>query len=105
MLSLPLRQHILDYKPPHDFVIPAFATFDSSTDPYNYMLHYNQAMILNAGNDRMLCEVFPASLWGPVLAWFYKILRNLINSFNELWAASVSQYVCSVRQKRNINSL
>ena len=33
MLSLPLRQHILDYEPPRRFVIPAFSTFDGSADP------------------------------------------------------------------------
>ena len=68
MLSLPLGQYILDYEPPHGFVIPAFTTFDGSTDPYDHMLHYNQAMILNASNDCLLCKVFLASLWGSALA-------------------------------------
>ena len=68
MLSSPLRQHILDYKPPRGFDIPTFTTFDGSTDLYNHMLHYNQAMTLNAGNDRLLCKVFLASLRGPALA-------------------------------------
>ena len=84
MLSSPLVQHILDYEPPRGFDISTFSTFDGSTDPYDHMLHYNQAMILNADNDRLLCKVFPASLWGPALAWFHKLLHNLINSFNEL---------------------
>ena len=51
MLSSPLGQHILDYDPPHGFVIPIFTTFDGSTDPFDRMLHYNQAMTLNADND------------------------------------------------------
>ena len=42
-----------------------FAMYDGSSDPYDHMLHFNQAMILNAGNDRLLCKVFPASLKGP----------------------------------------
>ena len=105
MLSSPQGQHILDYEPPRGFVIPAFATFDDSTDPYDHMLHYNQAMILNADNDRLLCKIFPASLWGPLLAWFHNLPHNSINSFNELWATFISQYLCSVRQKRNISSL
>ena len=71
MLFSPLRQHILDYKPPRGFVILAFTTFDGSIDPYDHMLHYNQVMILNVGNDRLLCKVFPNSLWGPALAWFH----------------------------------
>ena len=84
MFYLPLGQHILDYEPPHRFVIPAFATFDGSTDPYDHLFHYNQAMILNVGNDCMLYKVFPASLQGLALAWFHKLPRNSINSFNEL---------------------
>ena len=64
MLSLPLGQHILNYEPPRGFGLPAFAMFDGSADPYKHMLHYNKAMILNAGNNRLLCKVFLASLWG-----------------------------------------
>ena len=41
MLSSSLGQHILDYEPPCRFFIPAFATFDGSTNPYDHILHYN----------------------------------------------------------------
>ena len=82
MLSSPLGQHILDYKPPCGFFILAFTTFDGSTDPYDHMLHYNQAMTLNAENDWLLCKVFLASLRRPALAWFHKLSRCLINLFN-----------------------
>ena len=102
---LSTRQHILDYNPPCDFSMPPFAMYDGSSDPYDHMLHYNQAMILNAGDDRLLCKVFPASLKGPALAWFHKLPRGSINTFGELWAAFVSQYLCSIRQKGNISSL
>ena len=69
------------------------------------MLYYNQVMILNTDNDRLLCKVFLASLWGPALALFHKLMSSLINSFNGLWAAFVSHYLCLGRQKRNISSL
>ena len=62
-------------------------------------------MILSVGDDRLLCKVFPASLKGPALAWFHKLPRGSINTFGELWAAFVSQYLCSVSQKGNISSL
>ena len=91
--------------PPIAFSIPPFAMYDGSSDPYDHVLHYNQAMILNAGDDRLLCKVFPTSLKGPALAWFHKLPRGSINTFDELWAASVSQYLCSIRQKGNISSL
>ena len=97
MLFSPLRQHVLNYEPPPGFVILAFTIFDDSNDPYDHMLHYNKAMTLNAGNDRLLCKVFSTSLQGPMLAWFHKLPHNSINSFNELWTAFISQYLCSVR--------
>ena len=91
MLSSPLGQHILEYESPRGFFVPTFATFDCFVDPYDHMLHYNQAMILNADNNRLLCKVFLASLRGHALAWFHKLPRNSINSFNELWVAFISQ--------------
>ena len=105
MLSSPLGQHILNYEPPCGFVMPTFTIFDISNDPYDHMLHYNHAMTLDVGNDHLLCKVFPASLRGPGLAWFHKLPCNSINSFNELWATFIYQYICSVRQKRNISFL
>ena len=105
MLSSPLRQHILDYKPSRRFMMPTFAMFDGSIDPYDQMLHYNQEMTLNARNDHLLCKVFPASLQGHALAWFHRLPHNSVNSFNELWTLFISQYLCSVWQKRNISSL
>ena len=84
MLSSPLGQHILDYEPPHGFVILVFTTFDGSADPYDHMLHFKQAMMLNASNDQLLCKVFPSSLRGLALAWFHKLWRYSINSFYEL---------------------
>ena len=91
MMSSLLGLHILDYKPPREFIMPPFAMYDGSSDPYDHMLHFNQARILNTGDDRLLCKVFPASLKGLTLAWFHKLPRGSINTFGELWAAFVSQ--------------
>ena len=90
MLSFPLGQNILSYEPPHGFAIPPFTMYDGSFDPYDHMLHFNQAMILSAGNDRLQCKLFSASLKGPSLAWFHKLPRGSINSFNNLWTPFVS---------------
>ena len=104
MLSSPLRRHILDYEPPRGFIIPTFSMFNGSTDPYDHMLHYYQAMILNVGNYLLLCK-FSRLVCEALHAWFHKLPRSLINTFNELWGAFISQHLCSVYQKRNISSL
>ena len=85
--------------------MPTFARFDGSSDPYDHILHYNQAIILNARNDYLLCKVSQASLQGPALAWFHRLPLNSVNSFNKLWTIFISQYLCSVCQKKKINSL
>ena len=85
--------------------MPTFAMLDRSSDPYDHMLHYNQVMTLNVGNDQLIYKVFLASLQGPTLAWFHRIPRNSMNLFNKLWIVFISQYLCSVRQKMNISSL
>ena len=82
MFSSPLGQHILSYEPSGGFVIPPFSMYDGFSDPYDHMLHFNQAMILNAGDDYLLCKVFSASLKGPVLALFHKLPRIFINMFS-----------------------
>ena len=105
ILSSPLGQHILDYEPPQGYIMPTFAMFDGSNDPYNHMLHYNQTMTLNTGNDHQLCKVFLTSFQGLTLAWFHRLPPNSVNSFNELWTVVISQYLCSVQQRRNISSL
>ena len=99
MLSSPLRQHILDYEPPRGFIMPTFAMFDGSSSPYDHMLYYNQVITLNAINDHLLCKVFPASLQGPTLAWFHRLLCNSVNLFNDLWTIFISQYLCSVGRR------
>ena len=48
---------------------------------------------------------FSASLCGSALAWFHKLSRSSINTFNELWRAFISPHLCSMRHKRNISSL
>ena len=90
MLSSPSGQHILNYEPPRVFVMPAFTMFNGSNDLYAQMLHYNQAMTLNAGNDHLLCKVFLTGLRRPALAGFHKLPHNSTNSFNELWTAFIS---------------
>ena len=93
ILSSPLGQRILDYEPPRGFIMPTFAMLDGSSDPYEHMLHYNQVMTLNTGNDQLLCKVFPASLQGLTLTWFHGLLCNSMNSFDKLWIVFISHYL------------
>ena len=73
--------------------------YDSSSDPYDHMLHFNQAMILNAGDDRLLCKVFPVNLKGPALAWFHKLPIGSITR-----SACSSPSICAQSSKKGIST-
>ena len=104
MLSSPLGHLILSYESSRGFVISSFAMYDGPFDPYDHMLHFNQVMILNAVDDRLLCKVFLASLKGPALAWFHKLLWRSINTFSELWG-HLFPNICARFDRREISVL
>ncbi|RVW20968.1 hypothetical protein CK203_112301 [Vitis vinifera] len=47
-------------------------------------MHYRQLMTLDIGNDVLLCKVFPASLQGQALSWFYRLPMNNVDNFRDL---------------------
>ena len=105
MLSTPFCSHIIHYDPPRGFLVPKFSTYDGASDPFDHIMHYRQLMTLNIGNDALLCKVFPASLQGQALSWFHRLPPNSVDNFRNLSEAFVGQYLCSARQKQNINTL
>ena len=83
----------------------AISMYDDSIDLYDHMLHFNQTMILSAGNDYLLCKVFPVSLNGPTLAWFHKLMRGSINSFQRIVGSVHFLILMFGPTERNISSL
>ena len=41
--------------------MPKFSAYDGSNDPFDHIKHYRQLMILDIGNEVLLCKVFPPS--------------------------------------------
>ncbi|KAL6316779.1 hypothetical protein AAG906_021079 [Vitis piasezkii] len=105
MLSTPFSPRIIKYEPPRGFFVPKFSTYDGTSDPFDHIMHYQQLMTLDIGNDMLLCKVFPASLQGQALSWFDRLPTNPVNNFRELSEVFVGQYLCSARHKQNISTL
>ena len=64
MFCTPFCSHIIHYEPPRGFLVPKFSTYDGTNDSFDPNMHYRQLMMLDIGNDALLCKVFPASLQG-----------------------------------------
>ena len=105
MLSTPFCSHIIHYDPPRGFLVPKFSTYDGSSDPFDYIMHYRQLMTLDIRNDVLLCKVFPPSLQCQALSWFHRLPPNSVDNFRDLSEAFVGQYLCSARHKQNISTL
>lgn len=105
MLSMPFSPHIINYEPSKGFMVPKFTTYDKTSDLFDHFMHYRQLMILDIGNDALLCKVFPTNLHGQALSWFHYLPKNSVNSFRDLSKPFVGHYLCSACHKQNISTL
>ncbi|KAL6324418.1 hypothetical protein AAG906_013022 [Vitis piasezkii] len=102
MFSMPFNPHIINYEPLRGYMVPKFRTYDGTSDPFDYIMHYRQLMTLDIGNDALLCKVFLANLHGQALLWFHRLPKNSMNNFRDLSEAFVGHYLCSTHHKHNI---
>ena len=69
--------------------MPKFSVYDGFSDPFDHIMHYRQLMTLDIGNDALLCKVFPVSLQGQALLWFYCLPMNFVDNLWDLSKAFV----------------
>ena len=81
---------ILNQEAPPHFALPKFQMYDGLSDPFDHLIHYQQIMTLQTGNDALQCKVFPSTLAGPALSWFHRLAPNLVTSFHRLSEKFVS---------------
>ena len=105
MLSTPFSPRVINYEPPKGFLVPKFSVYDGFSDPFDHIMHYQQLMTLDIGNDMLLYKVFPASLQGQALSWFHRLPTNSVDNFRDLSEAFIGQYLCLARHKQNISTL
>ena len=67
MLSMPFGSHIISYDSPRGFVVPKCIMYDESSEPFNFLMHFQQTMTLDIGNAFLVCKVFPVNLHGLAL--------------------------------------
>lgn len=73
-------------------MVPKFAMYDGSIDPFGYLMHCHQVMTLDVGDDAFLCKSVPISLHELALAWFHCLFTNSINNFRELSEIFIVHY-------------
>ena len=78
--------------------------YDGSSDPYDHMLHFNQAMILNVGDDSLLCKVFSTSLKGT--PWLgSKKSRGYLSTRSVSYGLHLFPSICALFDRRETSAL
>lgn len=77
------------YGSPKGLVVLKFTMYDGLSDPFDHLMHFQQMMMLDMGNDLLLCKVFFVSLHGPTLCGFTNSSKNSVNSFKDKLEAFV----------------
>lgn len=68
MLSTPFDPYIIIYKLPKGLLVLKFTMYDMTSDSFDHLMHFQQLMTLDIGNEVLLCKVFPARLHGSTLS-------------------------------------
>jgi len=58
-------------------------------------------MAVHSHNDYLMCWVFPSSLKGVALDWFYSLLSQSLRNFEEVSNAFFNQYTSRQEFKKN----
>jgi len=61
-------------------------TYDETSDLKVHVKSYMIQANLFSGDGRVHCRLFPTTLKGPVLEWYYSLPANSVNSFEMLYA-------------------
>ena len=66
---------------PSGFIQPKFTTYEGKTEPYMYLCHFRQVMVVYRRNEALMCILFPSSLGDLGLTWFERLLEGSIVSW------------------------
>ena len=69
--DFPLSEEIISHRFSKKFAIPIFDYYTEATDPVQHLWAYQVKMAVHSHNDYLMCRVFPSSLKGVTLDWFY----------------------------------
>ena len=107
-LRTPFTRRITDVRlrPAEKIRLPYFA---GKADPTDHITAFNIAMgrtnFSDEEKDAGFCQLFVEILQGPTLGWFTGLKENFVDSFYDLSAAFLKQYIMFPRQGATLADL
>jgi hypothetical protein len=90
---------------PKHFETPKFDKYRGKGDPVSHVKEFYMACQEVAYSDNFLMRLFPKSLGGTALEWFYKIPYGTVSTFAELSEKFVAQYAHNVENELSLLDL
>lgn len=87
------------------FEIPKFDKFRGKGNLVTHVKYFYMPFQEVAYNDIFLMHIFPKSLGGPALEWFYCIPQGIVNTFVDLSEAFMAQYAHLVKMELSVVDL
>lgn len=89
---------------PHGYVTPNFNKYKGKTNPIDHIREFVTSCADIAHEHTYLMRLFPKSLTGPALEWFYT-LQPGIQSWRELASKFVKNYTYNIDTNTSITTL
>ena len=107
-LRTPFTRRITDvrFRPAEKICLLSFAgKFDLTDHITAFNIAMGRTNFSDDEKEAVFCQFFIESLKGPALGWFTGLEENYINSFHDLSAAFLKQYIMFTRQGATLSDL
>ncbi|CAL2225248.1 unnamed protein product [Prunus armeniaca] len=89
----PFTEHILNYHQEKDIQPLRIAFYTGTEDPLTHIHSFQSALGCKGLTDEGMCLLFPSTLSGAALNWFYRLNPRTINTFDSLKQAFLDHFM------------
>ncbi|CAL2239271.1 unnamed protein product [Prunus armeniaca] len=89
----PFTERILNYHQDKDIQPLRIAFYTGTKDPFTHIHSFQSALGCKGLTDEGMCLLFPSTLSGAALNWFYRLNPRTINSFDSLKQAFLDHFM------------
>ncbi|GKV14106.1 hypothetical protein SLEP1_g25023 [Rubroshorea leprosula] len=91
-IPTPLNTKITQEPYPPGFRMPQFETYDGTKDLDDHLHAFFSIMQAQNASDALMCKMFPSTLRGNALTWYYTLRPNSINAYAELATSFATKF-------------
>ncbi|XP_034197747.1 uncharacterized protein LOC117613223 [Prunus dulcis] len=101
----PFTERILHYHQEKDIQPLRIAFYTSTEDPLTHIHSFQSALGCKGLTDEGMCLLFPSTLSGAALNWFYRLHPRTINSFDSLKQTFLDHFMIQTDRLYSANAL